>query len=208
MRSGTFHVSAIEVMPCSDGTIHAGFETASNATVCSSRAPGTCSMTVTFPFWKFTLGNPAAVEMFRTKDEAELASLGPEQLSPERQPDGSASADEAKKMIETAMRRGSHSFEWTHQRRDGTTFPATVRLTRVELDGRAALAGDGARYYFWKRVEQEQALAIHRMEALLVPYRMGDQSLDDHRQGSGGRHSRDAERNRLSGRSSTTTNRS
>ena len=123
-------------------------------------------MTVTFPFWKFTLGNPAAVEMFRTKDEAELASLGPEQLSPERQPDGSASADEAKKMIETAMRKGSHSFEWTHQRRDGTTFPATVRLTRVELDGRAALLATGAGYITSeKRVEQEQALAIHRMEA-------------------------------------------
>ena len=39
-------------------------------------------------------------------------------------------------MIETAMREGSHFFEWMHKRIDGEEFPATVLLTRVEQAGK------------------------------------------------------------------------
>ena len=41
----------------------------------------------------------------------------------------------APKAIETAMREGFHLFEWMHQRVGGSTFLATVQLTRITLQG-------------------------------------------------------------------------
>ncbi len=96
-------------------------------------------MTLAPPSWKFTACNQATVEMFGTTDEAHFATLGPWELSPDVQPDGKPSADKAREMIETAMRAGSHLFEWTHKRVDGTEFSATVLLTRMELSGQTLL---------------------------------------------------------------------
>ncbi|MCX6568099.1 MAG: PAS domain S-box protein [Candidatus Aminicenantes bacterium] len=91
------------------------------------------------PAWNFTSGNPAALAMFGAKNVQEFISFGPGKLSPERQPDGRASAEKAQEMIEAAMRDGSRLFEWTHARIDGTEFPATVLLTRMEQDGKVFL---------------------------------------------------------------------
>jgi PAS domain S-box-containing protein len=96
-------------------------------------------MTLAPPSWSFTSGNPATIAMFGARDEADFVSRGPWQYSPERQPDGRASADKAKEAIETAMRQGSHFFEWVHQRLTGEDFPATVLLTRIEIDGQSFL---------------------------------------------------------------------
>jgi len=96
-------------------------------------------MTLEPPSWAFTSGNPATVAMFRAKNEEDFISHAPWQLSPERQPDGRASDEKAREMIETAMREGSHFFEWTHKRIDGEKFPATILLTRMELAGRRFL---------------------------------------------------------------------
>jgi PAS domain S-box-containing protein len=96
-------------------------------------------MTLAPPSWKFTSGNPATVVMFGTGDEAHFLSLGPWALSPEQQPDGRASAEKAQAMIETAMRDGTHFFEWTHRRINGEAFPATVLLSRLKLAGMSFL---------------------------------------------------------------------
>jgi len=90
-------------------------------------------MTLEPPSWRFTAGNPACLTMFGIKDEQELTSLGPWEVSPDRQRDGQLSVEKAKEMIETAMREGSHFFEWRHKRLGGEEFPATVLLTRVEI---------------------------------------------------------------------------
>ena len=42
-------------------------------------------------------------------------------------------------MCQTALREGSHYFEWTHKRMDGEEFPATVRLSRTEYHGKMVL---------------------------------------------------------------------
>jgi PAS domain S-box-containing protein len=91
------------------------------------------------PSWKFTSGNAAALKMFAVKDEEQFVSLGPWNLSPERQPDGRASSEKAREMIEVAMRAGSHFFEWTHRRLDGEVFPATVLLSRIKSGERMFL---------------------------------------------------------------------
>ncbi len=91
-------------------------------------------MTLESPSWKFTSANTAMLRMFGAKNAAELFSHAPWVLSPKLQPDGRSSAKKAKKMIQIAIRQGSHAFEWTHRRIDGTAFPAEVLLTRVVKD--------------------------------------------------------------------------
>jgi PAS domain S-box-containing protein len=96
-------------------------------------------MTLEPPSWTFTSGNPAMIAMFRAKSKEEFISYTPVDLSPEQQPDGSASSKKAGQMIETAMREGSHFFEWMHKRINGEEFPATVLLTRIEVAGKRFL---------------------------------------------------------------------
>ena len=91
-------------------------------------------MTVSPPSWNFTSGNPAMVDMFKTKDEQEFLTYKPWELSPEFQPDGRSSKEKAQEMIQAAIDKGSHLFPWTHKKVTGEEFPATVQLTRVDLD--------------------------------------------------------------------------
>jgi two-component system CheB/CheR fusion protein len=122
-------------------------------------------MTLAPPSWQFTSGNPATVEMFETEDEGRFTSLGPWELSPEVQPDGRPSAEKAKEMIGTAMQNGSHFFEWTHKRLGGEEFPATVLLTRVELNGQALLQATVRDITPQKRAEEELRLHAAAMES-------------------------------------------
>ncbi|MHC4470767.1 MAG: response regulator [Planctomycetota bacterium] len=94
---------------------------------------------VVIPEEGFLSGNPAAIELFKCEDEREFTSCHPADLSPELQPDGIPSTEKAQQMMAIAMEAGSHFFEWTHKRIDGTEFPATVLLTRMELEGKKHL---------------------------------------------------------------------
>ena len=121
-------------------------------------------MTLEPPSWAFTSGNAATVDMFRARNEEEFITYRPADLSPERQPDGRASADKAKEMIETAMREGSHYFEWTHARVDGEEFPATVLLTRMEYAGRVILQATVRDITEQKRAERDLRRAMEEAE--------------------------------------------
>ena len=120
-------------------------------------------MTLAPPGWKFTSGNPAALKMFGLKDVADLVALPPWEISPETQPDGRRSDDKAREMIATAMREGSHFFEWTHKRVSGEEFPSTVLLTRVELGGQVLLQATVRDITEQKRAEE----AVRTKTALL-----------------------------------------
>ena len=96
-------------------------------------------MIVEPPSWRFTAANPATIAMFGARGEEDFMSRAPWELSPERQPDNRASPDKAAEMMETAMRTGSHYFEWTHQRLSGEPFPASVLLARIEVEGQTML---------------------------------------------------------------------
>ncbi len=106
----------------------------------------------------FASGNPAAIELFGCRDEAEFTSYTPASLSPERQPDGRLSSEKALEMIAKALESGSFSFDWTHRRVDGSEFFATVLLTRVNLLGEALLQAT-------VRDVTEQRLAAQALQA-------------------------------------------
>lgn len=100
---------------------------------------GDAIMTLEPPQWNFTAGNDAAIKIFGAKNQDDLISKAPWQYSPKNQPNGKFSADEAKKMIEMAMSKGSNFFNWTHKRLNGEEFFATVLLTRVEFKNKKFL---------------------------------------------------------------------
>jgi PAS domain S-box-containing protein len=91
------------------------------------------------PAWTFVAANAATREMFGVKDEATFLSLAPWNVSPATQPDGRPSADKALDMIKIAMLKGTHAFEWRHQRLDGCEISASVQLTRLEFAGQSLL---------------------------------------------------------------------
>ncbi len=98
-------------------------------------------MTLAPPTWKFTGANEATLKLFGGSSVAEFTALGPWDVSPERQPDGRPSSKKAQEYIATAMREGSHFFEWEHQQLGGQPFAADVLLTRMKVGEETFLQG-------------------------------------------------------------------
>ncbi len=113
-------------------------------------------MTLVPPDWKFASGNLATINMFMAKDEQDFISKNPWELSSEYQPDGQLSTDKATKMIDKAVVEGSNFFEWTHKRLNGDEFPATVLLSRIELEKTQLLQATVRDITDRKRAEEEK----------------------------------------------------
>ena len=85
---------------------------------------------------KFTAGNSAALSMFKIETLQKFKTLGPVEVSPDIQPDGTPSTVVAEKIIGITLKEGAHYFEWTHKRSDETEFPAIVLLNKITLNNR------------------------------------------------------------------------
>jgi diguanylate cyclase (GGDEF)-like protein/PAS domain S-box-containing protein len=81
--------------------------------------------------------NSAALQMFGYANVAEMKS--PADISPPNQPDGRSSRVLAEERIAAAFLHGKERFEWLHQRKDGSVFPAEVCLTALALSGQPTL---------------------------------------------------------------------
>ncbi len=103
----------------------------------------------------FFAGNPATVDLFNCRDEKEFILKTPPDLSPKYQPDGLLSTVKARQMMEIALEKGSHYFEWTHRRMDDSEFYAMVLLNRIELQGRKVLQATVRDISERKRVVEE-----------------------------------------------------
>ncbi|TAG08479.1 MAG: hypothetical protein EAZ42_10500 [Verrucomicrobia bacterium] len=73
--------------------------------------------------------NPAALRMMNCDDKQKVLMLTPAQMAPALQPDGRDSQTAMIDMIMTAIRNGSHRFEWTCLRYTGESFPADIVIT-------------------------------------------------------------------------------
>jgi len=116
------------------------------------------------PTWKFTAGNQATIELFGAESEQAFLARGPWDLSPEYQPDGQRSASKAQAEIEKAMEEGVNFFEWTHMKLNGQEFPATVLLTRIDLQGRQQLQATVRDITERKQAEQKLIQAKDELE--------------------------------------------
>jgi diguanylate cyclase (GGDEF)-like protein/PAS domain S-box-containing protein len=81
--------------------------------------------------------NSAALQMFGYAIGTPM--LHPADISPPSQPDGTNSRTAAERKIAAAFLNGNERFEWLHQRKNGSTFPAEVCLTALTLSGRPRL---------------------------------------------------------------------
>ncbi len=89
--------------------------------------------TVALPSLNITSGNPAAATIFGCPDKKALLGLGLLDLFPAYQPGGISSSQLAHEAIEIALREGARLLELTHLRMEGSKFPASVLISRVEL---------------------------------------------------------------------------
>ncbi len=123
-------------------------------------------MVLKSPSWRFTDVNQATLQMFGATSKADFTALGPWDISTERQPDGSSSAEAAQKLIATAMREGYSFFEWEHQRLNGEPFPSDVFLTRIET-GQASVLATVRDITERKQAEEQQRQALLYARSLI-----------------------------------------
>ncbi|MEA2112069.1 MAG: diguanylate cyclase [Campylobacterota bacterium] len=67
-------------------------------------------------------------------DKSELINYHPANVSPKFQPDGLESFSKANDMIQMALEKGKHSFEWMHKRPDGKEFLSYVTLDAIDYN--------------------------------------------------------------------------
>ncbi len=83
--------------------------------------------------------NRAALDLLGYDNEEYFFNIHPKELSPERQPNGNESLLEANKMMQIALEKGAHRFEWEHKHKTGEIVPVEVSLTAVPVDGATLL---------------------------------------------------------------------
>lgn len=83
--------------------------------------------------------NQATLNIFGCSSREQFIFRHPSEVSPPIQPDGKDSLTAARERIKAAFATGEQSFEWLHQRIDGTVFPAEVLLSRIEIGGKQVL---------------------------------------------------------------------
>ncbi|MBI2259760.1 MAG: PAS domain S-box protein [Flavobacteriia bacterium] len=88
---------------------------------------------------RFVECNQAVLNMLGYKTKDEFLNTHPSALSPEKQPDGRYSFEKAEEMMNLALEKGIHKFEWVHIRSNGENFPVEVWLSAVEYGGRTVI---------------------------------------------------------------------
>jgi two-component system CheB/CheR fusion protein len=88
---------------------------------------------------RFVDCNPATITMFGVQQKEQILGETPLRFSPPIQPDGETSAEKAGRVVMAALDGASLTFEWTHQKLDGTPFEVEVRLNRCVVGGRPFL---------------------------------------------------------------------
>jgi PAS domain S-box-containing protein len=83
---------------------------------------------------QFIDGNKAALKLLGLDSLDELLQLTVLDISPERQPDGELSYEQAEKIVADTVEQGSAYFEWSHKRKNGEIFPVAISLTVIGFE--------------------------------------------------------------------------
>ncbi len=118
------------------------------------------------PLWRLSRINRTGLTMFAA-DAADITALGTWDFSPERQPDGSLSSTTIKENIDRALEEGWLFFEWQCRRLDGSEFPGTVLLSRIEQSGLPILQATVRDITERKRAEDLIKTSLKEKEVLL-----------------------------------------
>lgn len=104
---------------------------------------------------RFVDVNEQAARLFGMTRE-ELLRIGPRELTPELQPDGTPSEVVGRRFRLEALAGGAPTFEWTHRRADGTLFPCEIRLVSMGAVAPELLRGSIFDITERKRREREE----------------------------------------------------
>lgn len=106
--------------------------------------------------FKFIDCNKAAVDILKFKNKDEVFQAHPSRLSPEYQPDGKLSLEKANEMMNIALKKGYHRFEWNHITTAGEIFPVDVSLTRIPVEGKIML------YTVWRDISEQKKAEVRQ----------------------------------------------
>jgi len=105
----------------------------------------------------FVQCNEKAYQLMGYNSKEELLSLHPKVLSPKYQPDGMNSVEKAKKMMQLALEKGMHQFEWVHTKADSTPLWVEVRLSPLVIENREYI------YVGWRDIGERKELQLALM---------------------------------------------
>jgi PAS domain S-box-containing protein len=111
--------------------------------------------------------NEAAVRMFGYSSREDILGRHPRELSPHRQPESQDSETLLRTQLEAAYVTGHQDFEWMHQRKDGSIFPADVSLSRIMIDGKPYIQGVVRDITERKRIQEAIASSEARYRQLV-----------------------------------------
>ena len=84
---------------------------------------------------RVTHANTAAAHLFGTRGKERLVGMSVTELSSGAQSDAPDAQVAFERHARQASRGGGHRFDWSHQRLDGSTFPAEIALSPLLVDG-------------------------------------------------------------------------
>jgi len=108
--------------------------------------------------------NDTALRIFGCCSREQFLGRHPCDFSPDQQPNGQDSRQLANEHIARAFEHGSDRFEWMHTKLDGTNFPAAVRLTAMQLNGRQVLQATVRDISLHKKAEEELKMRVEGAE--------------------------------------------
>ncbi|MBN2188527.1 MAG: PAS domain S-box protein [Chitinispirillaceae bacterium] len=110
--------------------------------------------------------NIRTLELFGMTRE-ELIGLGPEAVTPERQPDGRTTAEVIKTERGKLEMGRTVIQEWLHRKKDGTEFPSEVALCVIEVSGKRVILSTVRDITERKKLEERMA-RDEKLESLQV----------------------------------------
>jgi len=83
---------------------------------------------------RFVDCNSATIKLLNYNSKREFLNTHPSEISPIYQPDGRLSYEKAEEMIDKALEKRTHRFEWEHLKSDGEIIPVEVLLTAISSE--------------------------------------------------------------------------
>ena len=109
---------------------------------------------------RFAEANAAALALLGYPEGSTFVGLTPEDISPERQPDGELSVEKAARLTRAVLQNGTLKFDWEHIRADGSPILFEVLLSAVSDGDQMEI------YTLWNDItvkrRAEAALAAHQ----------------------------------------------
>ena len=107
--------------------------------------------------------NPAALALLGLTSREQLLGRMPAEFSPTLQPDGVPSAQKSRQLGAITLEQGAHTFDWVHQRPDGTMVPVEVSVQHSRLNNERVSIVSWRDQSRRLEVERERAVVEQRL---------------------------------------------